>query len=76
MKRAAPDMANNPDPPILVQALITAPGSLIGAFFFFFFFVPGIRIGEYTLANLVWDCSAVVIGALVGGLFFSWASKR
>ena len=23
----------------------------------------------------VWDCSTVSVGAVVGGLFFSWASK-
>jgi mannose/fructose/N-acetylgalactosamine-specific phosphotransferase system component IID len=60
----------------LIQALIVATGSLFGAFFFFLFFATHILLRAYSLADAAWDCGIAAIGALVGGLFFSWASKR
>lgn len=70
-------MPSNPDLPLVVKALIVGAGSLVGAFFFSFCLVPVRMMGRpYTLADAAWDCSVVSVGALLGGLFFSWASKH
>ncbi len=54
---------------------IVAVGSLVGAFFANLFGVPAI-INRYTITDCVRDCIVMAIGALLGGLLFSWASKR
>ena len=66
-------MTHDHQPSRLVSALIVAAGSLVGAFFAFSLFVA--HPLRYTLREAVWDCSIVSVGAVVGGLFFSWASK-
>jgi hypothetical protein len=59
----------------LLEAVIVAMGSLTGMYFFRFFSPPPL-LHEPTIADLVRDYSILAVGALVGGLFFSWASKR
>lgn len=61
----------------LISAVIVAFGSLLGAFIPYLTVESSLGLyHRYTLADLAWDCFKVSIGAVVGGLFFSWASKR
>jgi hypothetical protein len=59
----------------ILSAVIVAGGSLIGAFFATSLFVPAI-VNRYTIADCARACVVVTIGAILGGLLFSWASKR
>jgi hypothetical protein len=67
-------MPDNQQPSRLLSALIVAAGSLVGAFLAFSLFCS--HLLRYTLRDAAWDCSVVSTGAVLGGLFFSWASKR
>jgi hypothetical protein len=64
------------DPPAWVQALITICGCLVGIAAAELLFVPGNLLHPPTIADEVRDYGCRVIGAIVGGLFFSWASRR
>lgn len=59
----------------ILSSAIVAVGSLIGAFFANLFFVPKL-MSRYTIADCARDCVVVAVGAILGGLLFSWASKR
>lgn len=75
------DEMKPPDPPAWVQAIIVAVGSLVGAFFFtllfMVLFVPAMRHHHPpTLGAMLWLFIVPTVGAIIGGVFFSWASKR
>jgi hypothetical protein len=58
-----------------LSAAIAAIGSLIGAFFADLFLVSA-TVNRYDIKDFVRDGVVAAIGALAGGMFFSWASKR
>lgn len=60
----------------ILAAFIVAAGSLIGATFAGVLGIPVIRLRPYSVANCVQDCVVLAVGAILGGLLFSWASKR
>jgi hypothetical protein len=56
----------------IVQVCITAIGSLLGAFLC----LPAEMMHPPTNAELLRDFGIMAAGAILGGVFFSWASKR
>ena len=56
----------------ILQIVITAVGSLIGGILF----LPTWTMHPPTNSEVVRDCALMAAGALLGGVFFSWASKR
>ena len=58
-----------------VSSAIVAVGSLVGGLFAEFF-VAAARVSPYTIKDGALDCVVMAVGAILGGLLFSWASKR
>jgi hypothetical protein len=63
------------DRKIALSAAIVAVGALVGAFFADVLFVPPVLNG-YSAASGFHDWAVMSVGAALGGLVFSWASKR
>lgn len=62
--------------PVVTVVVVTA-GSLLGAFFASNFLCDPRLLGrEYSAGALVRNIIVLVVGAILGGLLFSWASKR
>jgi formate/nitrite transporter FocA (FNT family) len=60
----------------LVTVIAAAAGSLIGAGFAFLC-IPAVSVPPgYSSGDALRDCLIVAVGAILGGLLFSWASKR
>ncbi len=58
----------------ILSGVIVAVGSLIGVFFAGFL-LP-MTIHRYTIGDFARDSSILAVGAILGGLLFSWSSKR
>jgi hypothetical protein len=58
----------------IVSGVIVAVGSLIGVFFAGLL-LPA-TMNRYTIGDYARDCSILAVGAIFGGLLFSWSSKR
>jgi hypothetical protein len=61
---------------LLLQVVITAVGSLIGMFIASLFCPRDMLNGRYSLGDVLRDWIILSTGAVLGGLLFSWASKR
>ena len=61
---------------LTVQVVITAIGGLIGVFFASIFCPQDLLHGRYSLGDFFRDWIILSIGTVLGGLLFSWASKR
>jgi hypothetical protein len=59
-----------------LQVVITAVGSLIGVLFASLFCPLDLLHGRYSLGDFFRDWIILSTGAVLGGLLFSWASKR
>lgn len=57
------------------SAVIVAAGSLAGAMYSGLFF-PAMPLHAYEFNDYLGACLVMAIGATLGGLIFSWASKR
>jgi hypothetical protein len=60
----------------LVAVIVVAVGSLVGAMFASFLIGGSGMLGRYSFGDTVRDCIILSLGAILGGLVFSWASKR
>ena len=59
-----------------LQVVITAVGCLIGAFFASLLCPQDLLHGRYLLGDFFRDWIILSTGAVLGGLLFSWTSKR
>jgi cell shape-determining protein MreD len=60
----------------LVTVVVVAAGSLVGAMFASILTSGSGMLGRYSFGDAVRDWIILSVGALLGGLLFSWASKR
>lgn len=67
-----PDTPPKLIPPSWIQAMVTGVGSIMGAFFVSH--LPVHPLGN-TEEGLIRDFLLMAAGAVLGGLFVSWASK-
>jgi hypothetical protein len=61
--------------PNLLSAAIVGAGGLVGAGFASLF-VTGSILGRYSAADAIRDWIILSVGAILGAVLFSWASKR